>query len=239
MKIHCIVPSDIYFPADNATHVVFMPNEFKELPILPDMPSGIRVIDCGHNNITIISEFPRRMQKLKCNDNLLIEMADLPYDTRILRCYHNFFKKQIKLSPKITKFDFDKSIAELGVLPELPPKLEMLVCFMNKITDIHTLPESLRILNCCYNLIEELPSILPMKLEIVDCSENKLRELPDIPENVFKFRCDCNEIKYISKHNFHRLKDMFYVSKRYVSIFGNPFYENNTINRCIQSFFKT
>ena len=68
---------------------------------------------------------------------------------------------------------FDCADCNLIKLPELPHKLEILICNFNKLKKLPDLPNSLQILNCYYNELTELPD-LPSSLYILFCWENKL-----------------------------------------------------------------
>ena len=106
-------------------------------------------------------------------DNFNIEtirLKDFINDCEIFNHILNNLKKYKNL-----KY-FDCSDCNLIKLPELPDKLEILICNFNKLKKLPELPNSLQILNCYYNELTELPD-LPSSLYILFCWENKLNHI--------------------------------------------------------------
>ena len=65
-------------------------------------------------------------------------------------------------------------------------------------------------------MILELP-VLPIKLVVLYCNENKLTALPELPEGLETLCCECNNIKYLSRHNCSVIKNI-----KYIVIIANP-----------------
>ena len=106
-------------------------------------------------------------------DNFNIEtirLKDFLNDCEIFNHILNNLKKYKNL-----KY-FDCANCNLIKLPELPNKLEILICNFNKLKKLPDLPNSLQILNCYYNELTELPD-LPCSLYILFCWENKLNHI--------------------------------------------------------------
>lgn len=106
-------------------------------------------------------------------------------------------------------------INELTSLPTLPQTLISLYCSHNKLTSLPTLPQNLQNLYCYGNELTSLP-ILPQNLQILNCSNNKLTSLPIPPQNLISLDCYDNELTFLPTlpQNLQELQ-----------CFGNPVYE--------------
>lgn len=108
----------------------------------------------------------------------------------------------------------DCSFKHVSYIPDLPSKLEKLVCSDNRylkglprlptgllelecencsIIELPVLPQSLRVLKCCYNKLSVLPD-LPGGLLELDCSYNFIRKLPKLPKGLKVFDCSYNRL---------------------------------------------
>jgi hypothetical protein len=90
---------------------------------------------------------------------------------------------------------FDCSDCNLIKLPELPHKLEILICNFNKLTKLPELPNTLQILNCYYNELTELPD-LPSSLYILFCWDNKLNH---INSNIYSIKEHQNKSRILKR----------------------------------------
>jgi len=78
---------------------------------------------------------------------------------------------------------------ELTNIPSLPSSLKHLECGRNYLPSLPILPDSLTHLFCGSNLITELP-LLPPKLYYLSCSDNPLTTLPTLPNSVAAIKCN-------------------------------------------------
>ncbi len=58
----------------------------------------------------------------------------------------------------------------------------------------HILPNSLKILNCPYNILTALPD-LPNNINKLYCGNNQLMELPELPNSLKVLHCENNKLK--------------------------------------------
>jgi hypothetical protein len=83
----------------------------------------------------------------------------------------------------------------LTKLPQLPPDLNKLFCFKNRLTELTPVSflEKLYHLDCDQNLLTELPQ-LPKDLQRLECCYNQLTQLPHLPKGLTILRCDYNQL---------------------------------------------
>ena len=89
----------------------------------------------------------------------------------------------------------DCSNKRLTDLPTLPSSLKILDCENNQLTELPTLPQSLKYLYCNNNQLTELPA-LPSSLKNLYCNNNQLTELPFLPPSLEILHCSNNNFKY-------------------------------------------
>ena len=82
---------------------------------------------------------------------------------------------------------------QLTELPTLPDSLKYLNCNNNQLTELPTLPDSLTQLYCYKNQLTNLPT-LPDSLKELYCSNNQLTELPSLPDSLIKLCCWNNKL---------------------------------------------
>ena len=95
---------------------------------------------------------------------------------------------------------FPDDIENIGVsihthyLPDLSRfyKLIELQCIYNELTQLPTLPPTLKYLSCCYNQLTQLPT-LPPTLTMLYCSNNQLTQLPTLPPTLTMLYCSYNQ----------------------------------------------
>ena len=108
-------------------------------------------------------------------------------------------------------------------LPELPITLKYLNCQFNYLTMLPSiLPYNLEILYCSDNYLTGLPQILPLSIKLLNCSKNYLTELPELPPEITQFICFNNNIKYLSLHNANIINNLIENHKS-INIDNNPF----------------
>ena len=96
---------------------------------------------------------------------------------------------------------FPNDIEYIGVsmnthyLPDLSRfyKLRELQCIYNQLTQLPSLPPTLKYLSCCYNQLTQLPTI-PPTLTMLYCSNNKLTQLPSLPHTLTMLLCSYNQL---------------------------------------------
>jgi uncharacterized repeat protein (TIGR01451 family) len=78
-------------------------------------------------------------------------------------------------------------------LPNLPSRLDTLICESNNLTILPTLPFSIKYLNCYNNSLTNLPN-LPNTLKYLSCGGNNLTNLPLLPTSLTFLECAYNNI---------------------------------------------
>ena len=128
-------------------------NQLLHLPVLP---AGLQKLWCGRNRLTYLPVLPAGLQELGCNNNHLTRLPPLPAGLRELVCHHNHLTR----------------------LPTLPAGLETLICHHNHLTSLPTLPAGLETLICHHNRLTRLPeniTALPLRAYI-NISDNPISE---------------------------------------------------------------
>lgn len=80
-------------------------------------------------------------------------------------------------------------------LPDLSRfyKLTELHCIYNQLTQLPSLPSTLKYLSCCYNQLKQLPT-LPPTLTMLYCGNNQLTQLPSLPPTLTMLLCCYNQL---------------------------------------------
>jgi len=122
--------------------------------------------------------------------------AQLPDDTERINVV-SIVSIQTHYLPDLSRFykltSLDCSNNQLTQLPTLPPTLKYFSCRNNQLTQLPTLPPTLKNLDCNNNQLTQLPT-LPPTLEILDCSTNQLRQLPTLPPTLECLSCSTNQL---------------------------------------------
>ena len=84
-------------------------------------------------------------------------------------------------------------------LPNLPSKLQKLLCFSNELKFIGYLPVTLVSLDVSDNELKSLPKILPPNLIELRCSNNLIEELPELPNTLSRLVCNENLLTKLPK----------------------------------------
>lgn len=143
-----------------------------KLTELPELPNGIKYLDCSNNYLTSLSDtLPISLVYLNCNNNRLTSLpVTLPSRLWFLDCSNN----RLRSLPK-----------------SLPAHLEDLKCDHNRLIYLPAkLPSRLQVLDCSYN--DELSVFskkLPDGLTYLNCSYNySLHSIPiPFPEDLWRF----------------------------------------------------
>ena len=127
--------------------------------ILKYMPDTLVELNIFNNRLTYLpmslcSMFPF-LEILDCGQNKLTELPILPKSLIHLRCHGNL---------GITK------------LPEMPPTLVILDCWLCSLVALPRLPEGLIELDCAHNKLTVFP-VIPKSLELITYNYNSLRYL--------------------------------------------------------------
>jgi hypothetical protein len=78
-------------------------------------------------------------------------------------------------------------------LSTLPASLKLLECRFNQLSSLPTLPASLTFLACGYNRLSSLPA-LPASLGGLSCVDNRLTSLPALPASLVSLSCGTNRL---------------------------------------------
>jgi Leucine-rich repeat (LRR) protein len=184
-----------------------------KIKYLNNMPKNIKII----NDITLrekdISNLPISLLILSCTleDNIHYDFSHLvnlkslhcgghdhsqitlPNSLIKFRCHIDKNIKIYNLPNSLKSLEYHKSLVSL---PELPDSLEILICSNNKIEELPKLPNSLEILDCSNNNIKELPK-LPSSLKKLICNTNDIKNLPALPNNLLELNITDTFVKYL------------------------------------------
>ncbi|HAT3811116.1 TPA: E3 ubiquitin--protein ligase, partial [Morganella morganii] len=126
------------------------------LNYLPELPAGLRTLQCSGNQLLHLPVLPAGLRTLQCSGNQLLHLPVLPAGLQTLWCSRNL----------------------LLCLPPLPAGLRELVCHHNHLTRLPPLPAGLLELVCHHNHLTSLPT-LPAGLETLIRHHNRLTRLPE------------------------------------------------------------
>ena len=129
----------------------------------------------------------------------------------------------------------------LTMLPDLSrfQNLKILNCFYNSLLELpENLPKSLQIIYCQFNSLSILPENLPQSLQELYCYENHLVKLPDnIPQNIQILDCSFNfqlQIKYpnVNFNNYNNNYNLTVDMREYIfKINMQMYYHKKVIDR--------
>lgn len=153
-----------------------------EIEFLPSTLKVLELSDCNihNNNISLNSFYLLELEILKMNSNgLCLKIED-------------YIGKLNKLKLFECK---DNKFHKFETLSKLTPNLEIFKCSKNRLKhdSFINLPSGLKILDCSYNLIENLEN-LPIKFEILACSYNYVSNLDYLPSSIIRLNCTHNQI---------------------------------------------
>ena len=142
-----------------------------QLPVLPELPEGLKHLSCNNNLLPVLPELPERLTILYCNNNQLEMLPDLPSRLECLTC------------------DFNRLVK----LPELPATLDELSCRNNQLEMLPKFPPKLYTLFCQFNRLKQLP-VFNDRLFKVNCSHNELTRIPYTNQDLLSLKCSNNRI---------------------------------------------
>ena len=79
----------------------------------------------------------------------------------------------------------------LTILPTLPFSIKYLNCYNNSLTNLPNLPNTLKYLSCGGNNLTNLP-LLPTALTFLECAYNNINTLPILPSTLLELNCSAN-----------------------------------------------
>ena len=152
----------------------------KNLTYLPSLKRfyKLKVLNCPHNQLTMLPELNDSLQELYCSNNQLIILPELNYSLQDLYCHNN----------------------QLTVLPELNDSLQLLNCSNNQLTMLPELNDSLQVLTCSNNQLTMLPQFNHF-LIYLDCYNNQLTMLPELNNCLQGLYCENNQLTMLSELN--------------------------------------
>lgn len=148
------------FRFQRLTQLIVRNNQIRELPSY--WPNTMEIIDCAHNQISVIRSLPPKLLWFDCSHNQISTICPLPPHTRVFLCDHN----------------------QINELPRLSEDLVDLYASYNQIQCLPILPLELVTLSCSNNLLRQLPDPLPNTLTELVCNDNPMTMIPRIPSSV-------------------------------------------------------
>ena len=155
-------------------------NEIKHLDMIPE---ELEYLDCSHNQLEGLENLPHSLIILICNDNIIQSIDHLPTSLTDLICNNNKIWKITSLPPNLIKLYCSSNDIDMFVKLDGLGDLEEVDLSNNKITGIGMNLSScvnLRILNCSFNNIVELPE-LPHQVEELYVHFNPLDIITHLP----------------------------------------------------------
>lgn len=168
---------------------------------LPNMPLGLRSLDCTHNQILslppnlesltactflncsrnpleVVPALPPNLVRWFCEYTRLKTLPPLPKSLRSLEIGHCEISGPLLLSENIQyvscEDNFITNISSTGSMPQL----ESLYCQFNALESFGNLP-NMRFLDCAFNRLRTLRG-LPREVVALTCSSNQFTHFPDI-----------------------------------------------------------
>ena len=129
------------------------------LTSLPELPAGLKRLDCRGNLLATLPALPTELQDLRCGGNQLTTLPELPASLTKLKCANNSLTNLPELPANLTELDCESN--QLTTLPELPAGLIDLQCGHNQLITLPLLPAGLQNLSVDgnRNLEVSLPSV--------------------------------------------------------------------------------
>lgn len=169
---------------------------YNKLLTLPELPKNIEYIDCGHNNISLLSLFMNhtKLKYLNCSYNN-ISSLNIPDYLEYLICNNNIIRN----------------------LPTNLNNIKEINCSCNIITSIFINSNSILELYCNFNYLNKL-NITSNKLKVLSCISNKLTDI-NIKYNISQLYCEHNPLLYNEYNSYHIIRinkfRYFYYSEKY------------------------
>ena len=134
---------------------------------LPDLPPGLKKLDCSDCPLRKLNSLPEGLVELNCDGCGINQLDNLPGSLEVLSCGYN----------------------NLTSLDNLAEGLEILLCHGNLITSLDSLPSTLIKLDCNQCRITHLDN-LPAGLKILYCSHNFITSLESLPSGLMRLIYD-------------------------------------------------
>jgi len=107
--------------------------------------------------------------------------------------------------PDLTRFTNLRKLSvcscKLVELPELPSRLQSLICSNNRLSELPALPDTLTHIDCSWNMLTTLPRLSPNLRELI-CNDNYLKRLPAYNANLTYINCANNILRTIEPLHF-------------------------------------
>lgn len=207
---------DLNISYNDITHFKFPPNivtldlSNNSLTELDDPCINIEEIDFSHNQII---KFPKiidtKLKNIFFNNNSIEDLPIFPKSMILIKGAFNIIKKILNLPSELNHLDldsneinsiecplpknlnvFDLSNNLLEKLPEFPESIEKIFVISNKLTELNNIPNSVKILNCKNNNIQNIPhdllnrkSLLLIHEENENFKKNMHRQFIDDPSD--------------------------------------------------------
>jgi uncharacterized repeat protein (TIGR01451 family) len=159
---------------------------------LPNLPSGLRVLLIYQAGLTSISSFPNSLMDINVQRNNLTALPPLPLNLITLICSYNAITAiPASNCPSLTNLFCDSNQLTSLNLNNFP-SLQNLYADNNHLTNISTFPPQLRVIDCSFNNLTQLPNIANISsLQRIICSNNQLASFPVIPYQSIDY-IDCS-----------------------------------------------
>ncbi len=179
------------------------------LQSLPELPSGLEILDLDNASYTSIPALPSTLRYLRLSqctgatqlpsfpaslEDILISEAfnitgPLPALPPALKnlAISGFFTGITSFPAGLLRLNSD-GCARIGSLPPLPQGLKMLSCRYDSLDQLPALPNSLDSIDCSINNITSLPT-LPTNLSYLKCGNNNFSTLPALPSTLLTLNC--------------------------------------------------
>lgn len=170
---HNCLKAATYFPSPRKLKYLNVSN--CSISRMPKLPDNLQVLNADNNTLRFISYLPDSLELLHCSNNIIIQLDNIPPNLLRLDCSSNNLKSII-----------------------IPPKLQVLICDKNQITDLPPLGSSnLITMDISETLIERIHS-LPPRLRDFTSLETPIESLPALPITLKVFSIDDDELKSLN-----------------------------------------
>lgn len=149
-----------------------------DLEEIRNLPSYLRILDCGRSVVRFIGDLPPYLDQLICDNTNIQDLPKLPYGLRHLDCTN----------------------CNVGSLNGDIINIETLKVAGTRIQRLPTLPITLQHLDCSRTLVSSLPN-MPSYLSVLDINYTNIKTVPGSLDNLKKLNCSYD----FMLRNFDRL----------------------------------
>ena len=193
-----------------------------KLPVLPELPERLTVLNCSYNQLERLPDFPSRLAYLTCDFNRLVKLPELPATLSELSCRNN----------------------QLETLPKFPPLLMMMFCDFNRLKQLPVFNDLLIEARCSHNELTRIhytnPALMSLK-----CSNNRIISIQR-HENLhydgvvwldFKNNPVCRVLQYYTRQNLDQPYKLKVIDKFNRTYYGGKLREF-IFTRCFEPFVR-